>query len=64
LIKPNESLGNMFDFTKERAINNIQLGYYDTLGFLKVIKAAGIISMPALMMIIFCIYCCRWREQG
>ncbi|MFY9140106.1 MAG: patatin-like phospholipase family protein [Thermacetogeniaceae bacterium] len=31
LIKPNESLGNMLDFTKERAINNINLGYYDTL---------------------------------
>jgi len=35
LIKPNESLGNMFDFTKERAINNIQLGYYDTLRVFK-----------------------------
>ncbi|HHW29618.1 MAG TPA: patatin-like phospholipase family protein [Syntrophomonadaceae bacterium] len=31
LIKPNESLGNMVDFTKERAIKNIELGYYDTL---------------------------------
>jgi NTE family protein len=31
LIKPAESLGSMFDFTKERANTNIELGYYDTL---------------------------------
>lgn len=31
LIKPAESLGNMFDFTTERANTNIELGYYDTL---------------------------------
>jgi NTE family protein len=31
LIKPTENLGSMFDFTKERAITNIELGYYDTL---------------------------------
>lgn len=31
LIRPKESLGNMFDFTKERAMKNIELGYYDTL---------------------------------
>lgn len=35
LIRPKESLGSMFDFTKERAINNIELGYYDTLRVFK-----------------------------
>lgn len=35
LIKPTESLGSMFDFTKERACTNIELGYYDTLKVFK-----------------------------
>lgn len=35
LIKPDESLGNMFDFTKDRALTNIELGYYDTLKIFK-----------------------------
>lgn len=31
LIKPSESLGSIFDFTRERALKNIELGYFDTL---------------------------------
>ncbi|MDD2360180.1 MAG: patatin-like phospholipase family protein [Syntrophaceticus schinkii] len=35
LIKPCENLGSMFDFTRERAQTNIELGYYDTLKVFK-----------------------------
>ena len=35
LIKPSESLGSIFDFTRKRAHNNIELGYFDTLKIFK-----------------------------
>lgn len=35
LIKPGESLGSLFDFTKERAGVNIELGYYDAMKVFK-----------------------------
>ena len=37
-ITPQQSLGNMMDFTRERARYNINLGYFDTLKALKGLK--------------------------
>ena len=37
-ITPQQGLGNMLDFTKERARYNISLGYYDTLKAFKGLK--------------------------
>ncbi|MGV8145419.1 MAG: patatin-like phospholipase family protein [Alkaliphilus sp.] len=37
-ITPSSSLGNMLDFTKERAELNLKLGYYDTMRVFKNLK--------------------------
>ncbi|MCD5414574.1 MAG: patatin-like phospholipase family protein [Clostridiales bacterium] len=40
-IAPNQSLGNMMDFAKERANFNLKLGYYDTLRVFKGFKGVN-----------------------